>query len=357
VIGPLESGIDPYSPDISCELTGPCFEANALRTEVVENIARYQFHFQYDASGPLGQENSQAKSDLDIVQSSNVVFSSYRFAVAVCNWTDRFTGKPVSATTGLYYEYQRWYDPSIGRFMSQDPIRGGLSNPQSLNPYVYAVNSATTLSDPSGMYVAGMGGPCIDSCGNNVQMDTLAGIAFLITSPELHHFGDPGSFFTPGRDYGICLDCGSVSRETGSEPVTTSENIRDLGTFVNRVEFENPEIGPSSQQLETFNADATRVVDPQDEQVFIYGSRPGYPTPWSTDTLYATSGEARSSLSAPGRNTAKWVGEAMIPGGTVRYVGTAKPLYGGLGGGKQILVANPFIYTNVRWRNLQYILA
>ena len=65
----------------------------------------------------------------------------------------RFTGKPVSQTTGLYYEYQGWYDPSIGRLISQDPIRGGLETPQSLNPYVYAQNSPTTITDPSGLYV------------------------------------------------------------------------------------------------------------------------------------------------------------------------------------------------------------
>ncbi len=31
--------------------------------------------------------------------------------------TYRFTGKPVSQTTGLYYYYQHWYDSSIGRFI------------------------------------------------------------------------------------------------------------------------------------------------------------------------------------------------------------------------------------------------
>ena len=47
----------------------------------------------------------------------------------------KFTGKPVSRTTGLYYEYSRWYDPSTGRFISQDSDPGYRSDPQSLNPY------------------------------------------------------------------------------------------------------------------------------------------------------------------------------------------------------------------------------
>jgi len=64
--------------------------------------------------------------------------------------TYKFTGKPVSQTTGLYYEYQRWYDPSTGRFISQDPLSGAASDPQSLNPYVYVQNTPTVLTDPTG---------------------------------------------------------------------------------------------------------------------------------------------------------------------------------------------------------------
>ncbi len=65
--------------------------------------------------------------------------------------TYRFTGKPVSQTTGLYYDYQRWYDPSIGRFISQDPVKGYRSNPQTLNPYIYVVDSPLNGLDPTGL--------------------------------------------------------------------------------------------------------------------------------------------------------------------------------------------------------------
>jgi RHS repeat-associated protein len=62
----------------------------------------------------------------------------------------RFTGKPVSATTGLYYDYARWYDPSIGRFISADRVAGYRLDPQSLNSYVYVESSPTNGIDPSG---------------------------------------------------------------------------------------------------------------------------------------------------------------------------------------------------------------
>ncbi len=60
----------------------------------------------------------------------------------------------------MYYDYQRWYDPSTGRFISQDPLAGSLSDPQSQNPYIYARNLPTVLSDPSG---ADFGSDCHDS--------------------------------------------------------------------------------------------------------------------------------------------------------------------------------------------------
>ncbi|HZY94352.1 MAG TPA: RHS repeat-associated core domain-containing protein [Candidatus Bathyarchaeia archaeon] len=88
--------------------------------------------------------------------SGNVVFSDNYMPfgqdyVSSGTETYKFTGKPYSSATGLYYYYQRWYDPSIGRFISPDPRPGKLSNPQSLNLYIYVLNVPTSLTDPSGL--------------------------------------------------------------------------------------------------------------------------------------------------------------------------------------------------------------
>ncbi|HEV2119831.1 MAG TPA: RHS repeat-associated core domain-containing protein [Candidatus Bathyarchaeia archaeon] len=58
-------------------------------------------------------------------QNRNIVFSDNyqpygQDNSATGSETYKFTGKPVSATTGLYYYYHRWYDSSMGRSTSPD---------------------------------------------------------------------------------------------------------------------------------------------------------------------------------------------------------------------------------------------
>jgi RHS repeat-associated protein len=60
-----------------------------------------------------------------------------------------FTGEPRDAT-GLSYLRSRYYDPTLGRFVSQDPSSGLAAMPASMNRYVYANNNPTTLVDRSG---------------------------------------------------------------------------------------------------------------------------------------------------------------------------------------------------------------
>jgi len=56
----------------------------------------------------------------------------------------KFTGKPEDTGTGLYYFGARYYDPVVGRFISQDPAR------QGSNWYVYAENNPIKYVDPNG---------------------------------------------------------------------------------------------------------------------------------------------------------------------------------------------------------------
>lgn len=61
--------------------------------------------------------------------------------------TLRFTGRERDPDTGLYYFRARYYDPEIGRFLSEDPLGfdGG-----DVNLYAYAANNPLRFNDPSG---------------------------------------------------------------------------------------------------------------------------------------------------------------------------------------------------------------
>ena len=62
----------------------------------------------------------------------------------------RFTGEQADDPTGLYFLRARYYDPVTGRFTQRDPFAGMLKTPQTLNPYLYAINNPVILTDYSG---------------------------------------------------------------------------------------------------------------------------------------------------------------------------------------------------------------
>jgi len=62
----------------------------------------------------------------------------------------QFTGEYSDESTGLLYLRARYYDPNIGRFITQDSYTGTLTNPLSQNLYIYCGNNPVAYVDPSG---------------------------------------------------------------------------------------------------------------------------------------------------------------------------------------------------------------
>ena len=62
-----------------------------------------------------------------------------------------FTTYQRDQESGLDYALARYYDPTVARFCSADPLGGQPGDPQSWNRYVYARNDPINLIDPSGM--------------------------------------------------------------------------------------------------------------------------------------------------------------------------------------------------------------
>ena len=61
-----------------------------------------------------------------------------------------YAGEQFDKITGEYYLRARYYDPVIGRFTQEDTYRGDITNPLSLNLYMYCENNPVNFLDPSG---------------------------------------------------------------------------------------------------------------------------------------------------------------------------------------------------------------
>ncbi len=64
----------------------------------------------------------------------------------------RFTGREHEAETGLYYHRARYYDPSMGQFLSEDPLGFGAGD---LNTRRYVGNGPLDATDPTGLAAVG----------------------------------------------------------------------------------------------------------------------------------------------------------------------------------------------------------
>ncbi len=66
-----------------------------------------------------------------------------------------YTGRPVDGATGLQNNLHRWYDPAVGRWISEDPIGFGGGD---ANLYRYVGNESTGYVDPDGLEESSIGG-------------------------------------------------------------------------------------------------------------------------------------------------------------------------------------------------------
>ncbi len=103
----------------------------------------------------------------------------------------RYAGEFLDNETGLYYLRARYYDPYIGRFISEDSYWGEDSNPLSLNLYTYCENDPIRHVDPSGHAIrslfGGLGGAIESTIGrgtNSIGNSTRNAIQENNNSPK-----------------------------------------------------------------------------------------------------------------------------------------------------------------------------
>jgi RHS repeat-associated protein len=145
--------------DLQVSFSGRCVlkdrdYANGLQVEDIVTSTWSQYYYQEDALG---------STRLVTGNSANTVFQSdykpygLNFAPSGVE-TFMYTGKPDDSAIGLYYYGARFYDPSIGRFITEDSQTGSLDSPLSLNRYSYTLDNPMTFNDPSGNIIAIPGG-------------------------------------------------------------------------------------------------------------------------------------------------------------------------------------------------------
>jgi RHS repeat-associated protein len=90
-----------------------------------------------------------------LVDSAGTVGNSYRYSpwgqledsTEIVANTLRFAGREYDTVNGHYYNRARFYDPHLGRFLSEDPIgtAGGI------NLYAFASSDPISFRDPFGL--------------------------------------------------------------------------------------------------------------------------------------------------------------------------------------------------------------
>lgn len=103
----------------------------------------------YQHTDALGSPIAKTNSAGTVIQTSE--YEPYGKLLNRAN-DDRpgYTGHVMDAASGLTYMQQRYYDPSIGRFLSVDPVTANSNTGANFNRYWYANNNPYRFTDPDG---------------------------------------------------------------------------------------------------------------------------------------------------------------------------------------------------------------
>lgn len=140
----------------------------------------------------------------------------------------RFPGQIWDAESGLHYNWHRYYDPSIGRYISADPI----GQDGGINVFTYAANNPSNRFDPFGLdsiYVHYDGYPVNTGYGFSLPLGHAAAISV-----------NPETGGTRYYEFGRYEDkeCGNVKRRPvpdlrmGADGLPTPGSLSALYSFI-----------------------------------------------------------------------------------------------------------------------------
>jgi len=119
---------------------------NGQRVAMREGDVVYYLHGDHLGSTSVASSDSGALHS----RQGYYPYGEVRYATGELPTEFGFTGQRNESTIGLYDYHARWYNPSLGRFISADTIVPEPASPSDFNRYAYVRNSPLKYIDPSG---------------------------------------------------------------------------------------------------------------------------------------------------------------------------------------------------------------
>jgi RHS repeat-associated protein len=142
--------------------------------------------------------------------------------------------------TGLDYLRARYYDSSLGRFISKDPYAGSITDPYSQHSYQYAHANPVRYTDPTGYFTMGDALATIDLMSKlAVAGSTSFGAGYILGAAANGEdirplFGEWAAGFASGVSGGFLTDVYEAAMGTKIEPkhalLYQSGNVAGIGT-------------------------------------------------------------------------------------------------------------------------------
>ncbi|WP_319561733.1 RHS repeat-associated core domain-containing protein [Marispirochaeta sp.] len=112
-----------------------------IDSDVHSETGRYYYHTDHLGSIEAATDETGA----GVWTANYSAFGEVLASIGSLDQEPVYTGKGYDEDVQLYYFNARWYDPELGRFISEDPIQDGT------NWYVYVSNNPLKFVDPTGL--------------------------------------------------------------------------------------------------------------------------------------------------------------------------------------------------------------